>query len=82
MKRENNLQGDSSFNDVQNMLFLVSSLAQVAKKQMTVLGRFGVNICITLWVEANVNKVYMSQATFRGGCCVRSILYLKNVPPL
>ena len=82
MKRENNLQGDSSFNDVQNVLFLVSSLAQVAKKQMTVLGWFGIHICIALWVEANVNKVCMSQATFRGGCCVHSILHFKNVPPL
>jgi len=44
VKRENNLQGDRSFNDLQNMLFLVSSLAQVAKEQMTVLGRFGVHI--------------------------------------
>jgi len=39
VKRENNLQGDRIFNDLQNMLFLVSSLAQVAKEQMTVLGR-------------------------------------------
>jgi len=46
------------------MLFLVSSLAQVTKEQMTVLGRFGVHICVTIWVEVNVNKVYMSQATF------------------
>ena len=76
VKRENNLQGEGSFNDLQNMLFLVSSLAQVAKKQMTVLGRFGVYICITFWVEVNVNKVYMSQATFRGGCCIHSILYV------
>ena len=63
-KRENNLQRERSFNDLQIMLFLVSSLAQVAKEQMTVLGRFGVHICITFWVEVNVNKVYMSQATF------------------
>jgi len=46
------------------MLFLVSSLAEVAKHQMTVLSRFGVHICITLLVELNVNKVYISQATF------------------
>jgi len=46
------------------MLFLVSSLAQVAEEQMTVLGRFGVHICITFCVEVNVNKVYMSQTTF------------------
>ena len=63
MKRENNLQ-DGSFNDLQNMLFLVPSLPQVAKEQMTVLGRFGVHICRTFCVELNVNKVYMSQATF------------------
>ena len=31
---------------------------------MTVLGRLGVHICITFWVELNVNKVYISQATF------------------
>jgi len=42
--RENNLQGDRSFDDLQNMPFLVSSLAQVAKEQMTVLGRFSVHI--------------------------------------
>jgi len=44
VKREDNLQGDSSFNNLQNMLFIVSSLAQAAKEQMTVLGRFGVHI--------------------------------------
>jgi len=44
VKRENNLQGDRSFNDMQICYFL--SLAQVAKKQMTVLGQFGVHICI------------------------------------
>jgi len=47
VKRENNLQGDRSFYDLRNMLFLVFSLAQVTKVQMTVLGRFGVHICIT-----------------------------------
>jgi len=62
LKRENNLQGDRSFSDLQNMLFLVSSLPQVAKEQITVLGRFGVHICTTFWIE--VNEVYMSQATF------------------
>jgi len=41
VKCENNLQRDRSFNDLQNMLFLVSSLAQVAKEQIVVLGRFG-----------------------------------------
>jgi len=64
MKRENQLQGDRSFNDLQNMLFLDSSLAQVAKEHITVLGRFGVHNFITFWVKINVNKVYMSQATF------------------
>ena len=38
MERENNLQPEKNFNDLQNMLFLVFSLAQVAKKQMTALG--------------------------------------------
>jgi len=60
VKRENNQREDSSFNDLQNMLFLVSPLVQVAQEQMTVLGRFGVHICITFWVEVNVNKVYIS----------------------
>jgi len=47
------------------MLFLVSSLAQVAKHQMTVLSRFGVHICTNFfWIELNVYKVYISQATF------------------
>jgi len=55
---------ERNFNDLQNILFLVSSLAQAAKEQMTVLGRFGVHIGITLWVEVNVNEVYMSQALF------------------
>ena len=64
MKCKDNLQGDSSFNDLQNPLFLVSSLAQVAKEQMRVLDRSGVHICRTFWVELNVNEVYMSQATF------------------
>jgi len=60
VKREINLQEDRSFNDLQNMLFLVSSLAQVAKEQITVFGRFGVRICITFWVDVNVNNVYIS----------------------
>jgi len=51
VKRENNLQGDGSSDDLQNMLYLVSSLAQVAKEQTTVLGRFGVHNCINFWVE-------------------------------
>ena len=62
VKRDNNLQGDRSFSDLQNMLFLVSSLAQVPKEEITVLGQFGVHICIPFWVE--VNEVSMSQATF------------------
>jgi len=57
LKRENNLQGNRSFTDLQNMLFLVSSLVLVAEEQMTVLGRFGVHFCITFRVEVNVNKV-------------------------
>jgi len=57
VKRENNLQGNRSFNYLQNMLFLVSSLVLVAEEQMTVLRRFGVHICITFWVEVNVNIV-------------------------
>jgi len=61
-KPENNLQGDKSFSGLQNMLFLVSSLSQVSKEQITVLGRFGVHISITFWVE--VNEVYLPQATF------------------
>ena len=64
MKRQDNLQEESSFNDLQSKLFLVSSLAQVANEQLTVLDRFGVRICIPFWVELDVNKVYMSQATF------------------
>jgi len=64
VKRENNLQGDRCYSDLHNQLFLVSSLAQVAKQQMTLLVWFGANICKTFWVEVNVNKVYMSQATF------------------
>ena len=53
VKCEDNLQADSSFNCLQNMLFLVSALVQVAKHQTTVLSRFGIHICITLWVEIN-----------------------------
>ena len=64
MKREDNVQGDNSFNDLQIMPFFVSSLVQVANHQMTVLGRFGLHICVTFWVELNVNKIHMSQATF------------------
>jgi len=67
-----------SFNDLQNMLFLDSSLADVARKQMTVLDRLRVHICITFWVELNANKVYKF---LRDGCCVYPILYLTNVAP-
>jgi len=63
-KGEKRGQSTSRFNCLQNMLFLVSSFAQVAKHQMTVLSRFGVHICITFWVKLNVNKVEISQATF------------------
>jgi len=42
--REDNLQGDSSFNDLQYLLLLDSSLADVAKKQMTALGVLRVHI--------------------------------------
>jgi len=62
VKRQNNIQGYRSFSELQNMLFVVSSLTQVANDQITVLGRFGVHICITFWLE--VNKVNMSQETF------------------
>jgi len=64
VKRENIPQEDKSFNDLQNILFLLSSLAQIAIEQMTVLGRFGVHVCMTFWVEVNVNKVCMSQRLF------------------
>jgi len=65
VKREINLQGDRSYNDLHNKLFLVSSLAQVAKQQMTLLIRFGVNICKTFWVEVNVNKVCKRHFSWR-----------------
>jgi len=54
VKSEDNLQGDSNVNCLQNWLFRVSSLAQVAKHQMTVLSRFGVHICITFWAVVKV----------------------------
>ena len=81
-KRENNLQGDRCFNNLQYMLFLVSSLAQVAKEQMTVPGRLGVHICITFRVEVNVDKVYMSQATIFVALAAYIQYCLKNVAPL
>jgi len=64
VKSEDNLQGDSSFNGLQNMLFLVSYPAQITKHQMTVLRRFGIHICITFWVELSAIKIHMLQATF------------------
>jgi len=64
VKSEDNLQGHSSFNGLQNMLFFVSSLAQVAKHQMTVLSEFGVHICTT----------FFASDFFRGGCCTHPTL--------
>ena len=64
------------------MLFLVSSLAQVAKHQMTVLSRFGVHICITFWVQLNVNEVYMAQATFLWRLLHTSNIVFKMCTPL
>jgi len=46
LKRKNNIEGNR-FTDLQNMIFLVSSLVLVAEEQMTVLGRLGVHFCIT-----------------------------------
>ena len=66
MKSENNLQGNGSFNGLQNILFLASSFVQIAKHQMTVLSRFGIRICMTFRVVVTLNKVYISQATFCG----------------
>jgi len=49
---------------------------------MTMLGRFGVHICITFWIELNVNKICISQATFF--VAVAAYIYcnivFKNVP--
>ena len=66
MKSENNLQGDSSFKGLQSLstLFLVSSLAQIAQHQLTVLSRLGVHVCITFCVAFNMNNIYIAQATF------------------
>ena len=83
VKHENNLQGDRSFTDLQNMLFLVSSLAQVLKEQITVLDRFGVHTCIAFWVEVNVNKVYMSlKGLFAWRLLHTFNSVFKNVSPL
>ena len=46
-----------------NCNFLSLPLSKL-QEQMTVLGRFGLHICINFWIELNVNKIYMSQATF------------------
>ena len=81
VKRENNLQGDRSFNNLKNILLLFSSLAQLVKKQITVLGRFGVHICITSWVEVNVNKVYMPQAALSWRLLHTFNIVYKTVPP-
>jgi len=81
VKSEDNLQEDSSFNGFHNNLFFVSSLAQVAKHQMTVLSRFGVHICIIFWVELNVNQFYMTQATFLWRLLHTSNILFKMCPP-
>ena len=82
VKPENNLQGDRSFNDLKNKLFLVSSLAQVVKEQITVLGQFGVRICITFWVEVNVNKVYTCRKRLFSWRWLHTFnIVFKNVPP-
>ena len=78
MKSEDNLRVDSSFNGLQIMLFIVSSLAQVAKYEMTVASRFGVHVCITFWVE--LNSLHVASDFFRGGCCIHPTLYLKMSP--
>ena len=82
VKSEDNLQGDNSFNGLQIMIFFVSFLAQVAKHQMTVLSTFGVHICITFWVELNVNEVLILQAIFSWRLLHTSNIVFKNVPPL
>jgi len=66
VKSENNLQGDSSFKGLQSLstLFLVSSLAQIAQHQLTVLSRLGVHVCITFCVAFNMNNINIAQATF------------------
>jgi len=61
------------------MLFLISSLAQVAKHQMMVLSRFGVQYLYNF--KLNVNKVYISQATFSWRLLRTSNIVSKNVTP-
>jgi len=75
VKSEDDLRVDSSFNGLQIMLFLVSSLAQVAKYEITVVSRFGVHICVTFWVE--LKSLHIASDFFRGGCCIHPTLYFK-----
>ena len=81
VKIEDNIQRDSSFNGLQNMLVLVSYLAQAAKHQMTGFSRFGVHICISFWVELNVNKVYIRKRSFSWRLLHASNIVFKYVPP-
>ena len=71
LKRKNNIEGNR-FTDLQNMIFLVSSLVLVAEEQMTVLGRLGVHFCITFWVEVNLRLL---ARLFCGSCCIHLIWY-------
>jgi len=48
---------------------------------MTMLGRFGVHIYITFWVELNVNEVYMSQATFFLAVAAYIQYWIKKITP-
>ena len=45
------------------------------------LGRFGVHIYITFWVELNVNEVYMSQATFFLAVAAYIQYWIKKITP-
>jgi len=49
---------------------------------MTVLGRFGLHICVTFWVELNAIKIHMLQATFFVVVAAYIQHFFKNVPPL
>jgi len=44
--------------------YLLSLPLSKLQEQMTVLGRFGLHICITFWVELNAIKIHMLQSTF------------------
>jgi len=46
------------------MWYLLSLPLSKSKEQTTVLGRFGLHICMTFWVEINAIKIHMLQATF------------------